>query len=595
MKIKVTRKEVIREKDYKIISITSPIDVTEEHLFTFSALQEMYDTFGSDAVFEVPKYITKEDVYDALNSPNGKAKTFGGLYVQDFLGGNRFQIRTRNSSNKGDLNYNKFTSHSENILLSDLFEDENIFVDVDNSCVHFEIYDNLRYLHPLIQTNFNDYQVRDFKITYQNKFSYLELQTEKEGNPEGYRVNERTFELIQKCGKQHCLFHVIIKMIVNYYMEFVPYSYPDQLFYDILDYLKEVGFTELKSVLDTLSRQRKYKFNFFNDNSSKFNILDEDGDNYELPKSIGSTLNRDFFSDPSNSNHNIFIHLFNNQRFWHTSYRNITFQNFYVAPQIQIHKNIKLVSRRGIGSEEVDNYDVIIEMIGNVLEITIKNYYNPISKQFRYEYENANIEITGHCRLNKVELIKTFHSKKNSTEKDSSGNNQFQGDDMKLTYVLFPFYPDDFIYGIGDSYGNGPNKMQRVDYLQTKCKDKESSFSISNDILSTIEDREFRPEYRKENFSVDFLPEKILKKLIECRLVHFRNYVGKVLIERLTRFMFITQLNGEKEKIEQYCDLLKELAEKMKEISPLFSNEIDKEQNFTEKEYIPLILEYDRS
>lgn len=570
MKIQVTRKEIIKEKGYKIVQITSPIDVTDEHLFTFSALREMYDTFGPDTVFEVPDYITKEDVHDALNSPNGKANTFGGLYVQDFLDGNRFQIRTRNSSNKEDFNYNKFTHHSKNSLLSDLIEDENIFVDVDNSCIHFEIYNNLPYLHPLIQTNFNDYQVRDFKITYQNKFSYLELQTEKEGNPEGYRIKQRTFELIQKCGRQHCLFDVIIKMIINYYMEQIPYSYPDQLFYDILDYLKEIGFTELKSILNTLSRQRKYKFILWkhDDISSKF------------PKSIAATLDRNLSFDLNNSEHDIHINLTTVKRDFYKSYYRTTYENSYITPQIRFHKDIKLVSRRAIKSEEVDNYDVIIEMIGNILEITIKNYYNPISKQFRYEYESANIEIIGHCRLNKVELIKT-----KSVKKDISEETYFQGDDMKLTYVLFPFYPDDLIWD------NGFNELQRMDYLVTKCKECESSSAITNNIISTIENRESRSEYRKENFSVDFLPEKYWKKLLECKLIHFRNYVGKVLIERLTRFMFITQLNEEKEKIEQYCDFLKELADKI----ALSEDSLPKmKQGFIGKEYIPLILEYNR-
>jgi len=592
MKIKVL---VYKAKDYGCVTY---IDVTEDHLFKFFQLQKMYNS-SSDSIFEMPDYIFERDVLDALNSPNGKAKTFRGLYTQDFLGGNIFRVKMKNVSDNGNVSYKEYTKSDQP---EGILADEDILVDYDNSTIYFKEYSSERKLRSEIETNFNTRIVSDFKIVYKNEhlcgfdIDILSvLQNKLEGINMGdinlrdsvikdfdiqqhYRIDKQNFKLMKLCGKDSPLYVVIINMLYRYYTENISYTYPDKLFYEIHDYLQQSDM--MFDVRDLLSYDiTKCNFKHYDPKDEKVPLWDV--------KTIGGLLKRE--DGLCNFSHTVMFlfddatpkRLFNNIYFLTPNHSVDTNKDKNVNEDVddiddirdninidetdsiffEYRKELKFTDIRKINFHQIKNYDIIVEYLPNKLNIRINNY----NKFIKPDSSRLSIRIIGSCKLETIIV----------------------GDDiLKLTYYLFPIHPS--VVDTGENtYGN-INQNNRTDYIDkiVGCNSHSSVANNFDEITNITQIANYTDVIRKESFSVDFLEFIHCNLLLTSKLTYFRNYIIKQLISRLKRFTFLILLHCNKVYIEEYCDYLNEFDK-------LLERSEEQEKKISTEREVKLILEYE--
>jgi len=292
------------KKKMKIKVQEKLIDVTEEHLWTFPVLNEMYK-LDKESTFTLSDFILEEDVFDALNSKNGEAKTFPGLYVQDFLGGNMLRILFYTerrvqpfiSNEYLDQHYNPyfeyipFVDYDKEIEL--IYREKKFTIKVlyDQNKIVVLSEGDLKYLinHEIIESNFSSvsYDEKKREITFLNEKNLV------------FPIDERVWNIMQMCGPASFIYGSILPSIINYlYVQcsssrLFPNSeenstdrkgqYLDDLFYQLINY---------EPFVKTYSDNQKY---------SIIRSLEYDGDDlkrkfYDV-KSIGGLLEQEFHEE----------------------------------------------------------------------------------------------------------------------------------------------------------------------------------------------------------------------------------------------------------------------------------------------------------
>jgi len=250
------------------IKITNPeeklIPVSKEHEWTFYHLGNMKNHFGDDYVFDMQDFITEDDVMDALNSPNGKTKTFPGLYVQDFLGATIFRLLIDTGEGEKieydmvDHRNTKFhiKCEGEDYTLQVIYDKHKVVITPNNSISkknksnvsgedntykeHSEHNRLLKYTK-LLKSNFSSKILCPMsrEITFSCFYDRL------------YPIDKRVWNIMQLCGTESLIFEYIIRSINNYInytwdndalflekvdSEVTSFKNPDDLFYEIANY-----------------------------------------------------------------------------------------------------------------------------------------------------------------------------------------------------------------------------------------------------------------------------------------------------------------------------------------------------------------------
>lgn len=235
----------------KIFNNEKLFEVTDEHLWTFFYLQEMYN-LDPESIFEIPDYITEEDLLDALNSRNGQAKTFPGLYVQDFLEGNlgdKFQIKiltfvSPSSSSEIDDKSFKFIEYTHNQIISDVshqfmtidldYNQASILLVQNHTSLEEENnlleWSNLKYnLNDIVITNFSSHCVIETPVIRKITFTNILLINV-------YPIDDRSFYFMNMCGENSTLANVVYNSIEKHLrFNYKELDYPDQSFYDLIN------------------------------------------------------------------------------------------------------------------------------------------------------------------------------------------------------------------------------------------------------------------------------------------------------------------------------------------------------------------------
>ena len=180
----------------KIINpVEKLIDVSKENIFNFIQLQQMYDV-NPDCDFELPDHFLEEDISDALNSPNGEAKTFPGLYLQDFLCGNIFRLTIDNIEiNNNIVKYN----------------DVELSINFDKFIIRYDR--NFNFDLKRIKTNFPKYCQGFHKKRYCQIVYSLDLY-------KSFSVDERSLYFMKLCGKNNVLFETALRSIQSFCKSF---------------------------------------------------------------------------------------------------------------------------------------------------------------------------------------------------------------------------------------------------------------------------------------------------------------------------------------------------------------------------------------
>lgn len=280
------------------------IDVMEDYLWTFSVLNEMYK-LDTESTFVMPEFILEEDVLDALNSKNGEAKTFPGLYVQDFLGGNMLrilfyterQVQPSISNEYLDQHYNPYfeyisdSDYDKEIELIYRGKKFKIKVLYDQNKIVVLSEGKLNYLidHEIIESNFSS-------VSYDEGKKEITFLNEKNLN---FPIDERVWNIMQMCGPASFIYGSILSSIINYlYVQcsssrLFPNSeenltdrkeqYLDDLFYQLIKY---------ELFVKTYSDEQRYRIV----TSLEYDLDDLKRKFYDV-KSIGGLLQQEFHEE----------------------------------------------------------------------------------------------------------------------------------------------------------------------------------------------------------------------------------------------------------------------------------------------------------
>jgi len=209
MKIKTYLDNVVDDEHITYIS------VKQKHIKIYPLLQKFHNE-DKKKIIDFPEYIKHEYILDALKSPNGQAKTFGGLYVQNMLGGNIFRISINN------VEYFESTTieTEEHIINIDFINNTIEFENTNKNQLNPQLYRKYEIVqkecHDLLKkynvvSNFtfvNPFAARYAKIGY---YSLSLMVTH-------YHIDTlEILKLFKLCGKKdHNLFRVVNKSLIVY-------------------------------------------------------------------------------------------------------------------------------------------------------------------------------------------------------------------------------------------------------------------------------------------------------------------------------------------------------------------------------------------
>lgn len=477
------------------------IDVTDNHIWIYFGLQEMYDMFGTNFVFEMPNFILEEDVIDALNSKNGEAKTFPGLYVQDFLKGNIFRIKIDGEE-----------IHSNNVKINSI----QLRIDFDACTIRSNVEEMIN--NSRIETNF-PHQYTTFTSEY-NEYRYDTI-----GWIPAQTINERNLSFMQLCGRDSNLYRIVIKSILNFFKIKKPLSVPENIHYEI--YSNSLFQEEIAKSCSTLNLNNEYR---------------EDDEKKKAWKAttVGGLL----------------LQEQNGIEFYHTIYilNNSYFNHLKQSKEEKESNEDILCKVFEIEKNDPDKESIIKEFLSDLLKdnVTLK-YKGRVMRRLieLKEYIISNISNQSYkLRIIHPRDVKIINIPIEERKHVFTMSNQY--DDV---YLDLKQNKIDMIYST--KYHVKFDKqtlMNRInnDYYQvrqTKLLDIYPNIHGNQDYI-----------FNSTNLNLYYLSEKFWPLLKETKLIAFRNDVVRELLNNFQYNTLLIFFNGNQIRIENYVHFLREMA-----------------------------------
>jgi len=221
------------------------LTIRKKHINVYPELRRLYN-IDKNFIMESPNGTIHDDVIDAFNSPNGKAKTFGGLYIQNILGGNEFLLsindveyfETQTIAFEDHLIEINFEQHYVAFHRVSRYEENSDVKSVNNqsNSNNKENYMKLLKQYKVVSnfTYITNFATKFVKVGY---YSLPTMTTH-------YHIdNLRIFNLMKMCGKDSDLFPIVNKSLLISLMsgKSIPDKKRSLLHKEILKYYEEVN------------------------------------------------------------------------------------------------------------------------------------------------------------------------------------------------------------------------------------------------------------------------------------------------------------------------------------------------------------------